>query len=75
MRAQVAKNADGGYKVLLVPENDVDRYNLDRGLEKYLRTNGLTAEIDVLTPMSDQCSITLVGTENDATKRRGTDHA
>lgn len=45
MRAMIKTNAAGGYSIMLVPENDTDKYNLDRQFSKIGRSDVVKATI------------------------------
>lgn len=60
MRAVLGLNADGAYKILLVPENDTDRYILEQSLAKFSRSLKVEAMIDIARPLAGQVGIQLV---------------
>lgn len=73
MRAQVNTNGTGGWKLLLIPENDTEKYLLDRNLTK-IENVRLSAAMNIV--MKDRVGITLVVETQPATPEplRGHDH-
>lgn len=71
MKAQVGKNGAGGYKIILVPETNIERHMLDRQFEELLKAWRVAAVTsNILQGSKQEVGITLVAEEEPIVKRR-----